>query len=832
MCNLREKLDKIFLKSTIFPLIIFGISIIMILMVMRGVMFHKITSDEFIKNEKILKETLHSKGKSIEQKFKQIELFAKLLQIEHKKIFEHKNIKNHHVKFAVAKNGVFYKTTKKGSSLYYSSSTKIGENEKQKALFSEEMDEIFKELVENNDLIVQVYFNSFDGMTRIYPYIDKVYKQFGANMDIQNYNFYYLADKKHNPKREPVWTEPYLDPAGKGWKISCIVPIYRKDFLEGVSGIDITIEKIKEEILAQKLAFDTKMTLIGNDGTIIALPKELEKLFNVKELTKYNYTKTIKTTIKKPKEFNIFNSKNHFATIVSNMLKNSNKRTLITVNDDEYLILLTKIPTLNSNLLLISQKSKILESTESFKLISVKILLLVIFLFILFILFVYFYSSRKFSLLSNEITTPLLKLTKMVSKIDKNRQIHRIDTDIEEISILFQSFVLMIKDIKNKEKALKELNYELEEKIQKATQELVVKNKELTEALANFQTIFDLTLEMIVFIKDGKVIDINNAGLRMTGYSSKFEIIGRDFSQFVPKEEVSKIVKAFQMESSDPYEVTLINKSGKYLNTLAAGKYIYLNGQKVRLSTIIDITEIKTKDKMLFLLAKQAQLEEMLKMIAHHWRQPINSISATSIDMTIKKELDDLSDDEFFKANEFIQKECQKISKVIDEFLEFSKDPTKIEEFYIYDAIKKVSNIAKMELKSLGIDLKLMVENRKIKTIGHEGLLEQVLLSLLSNAKDAYAEIESKRKEILISLHKNGTITITDYAGGIAKENRDKLFIPYFTTKEQGDGLGLGLYLNRRIMREQFDGDLIYKNFKNGSTFILKFGKIFTTMAT
>jgi len=824
MQNLKKILESIFLKSIVFPLFGLSIVIITILLTMRGVMFKKIEQTELEKNRKIVINSVESKGFYINQRFNEIFNYAKLLQKEHEIIFEHKKIKEHLVEFNVAKNGVFYKVTKKGSSLYYSSDTKIGKKEREKAIFTEDMDHSFKELVDNNNLVVQVYFNSFDGMNRLYPFVDEVYKKFGKTIRMQDYNFYYLADKTHDPKREPVWTKPYLDPAGKGWMISCVFPIYTGDFLEGVSGIDVTIEKIREYILSQFLPFKTKMMLVNRDGTIIALPKSLEKLLNLKELTKHNYTSFIKKTIKKPKIFNIKYNKNRLTKEIYKMLVKSLKYKTVTTKSGDFFITIAQLPNLDSYIVSISKKDDLLATIDSLRFESLKIISSIILLLIILILIFYLYSFRKFKRFSNKITYPLELLTKMVESVEKDAKVPHIDTKIKEISILFKKFVLMIKEIKEKESKLKELNVNLEQEVQNATHELVIKNRELTEAVTNFQTIFDLTLEMIVFIKDGKIVDINSAGLKMTNYNSKSEIVGKDFTQFVPKEEIPKIAKAFQMDSSEPYETTLIDKNGRYLNVLASGKYIHLSGQKVRLSTIIDITEIKAKDKMLFLQAKQAQLGEMVRMIAHHWRQPINSISATSIDMTIKKELGELSDDEFFQANEFIQQECQKISKTIDDFLEFSKSGNKNEEFPLHEIVERVINIVSPELSSFNISLKTLDKDGNLKIKGYKELLEQVILNLISNAKDAYNETKKSKKEIIVCLHKNKTITITDYAGGVDKENREKLFIPYFTTKEQGKGVGLGLYLSRRIMREHFNGDLIYKNFKYGSTFILKFG--------
>ena len=114
----------------------------------------------------------------------------------------------------------------------------------------------------------------------LYEVITKVYEQYGEHIHMEDYNFYYLADKKHNPDKKSVWTDAYLDPAGNGWMISCITPIYNKEFLEGVSGLDITIERFVNNILDIKLPYDAKMFLVDKNGVILAMPESIEKLLS------------------------------------------------------------------------------------------------------------------------------------------------------------------------------------------------------------------------------------------------------------------------------------------------------------------------------------------------------------------------------------------------------------------------------------------------------------------------------------------------------------------------------------------------------------------------
>merc|ERR1711879_470727 len=98
--------------------------------------------------------------------------------------------------------------------------------------------------------------NSHDDFCRYYPFLENSYNTFPSDIKMKNYNFYYEADLKHNPEKKAVWTDVYVDPAGKGWMISSIIPIYNEDFLEGVTGIDITLNSIIKKLLSLELPFN------------------------------------------------------------------------------------------------------------------------------------------------------------------------------------------------------------------------------------------------------------------------------------------------------------------------------------------------------------------------------------------------------------------------------------------------------------------------------------------------------------------------------------------------------------------------------------------------
>jgi len=243
---------------------------------------------------------------------------------------------------------------------------------------------------------------------------------------------------------------------------------------------------------------------------------------------------------------------------------------------------------------------------------------------------------------------------------------------------------------------------------------------------------------------------------------------------------------------------------------------------------IREIQKNKKKDEMLYLQAKQAQMGEMVSMIAHQWRQPLNAISASSMKMKLENEMNILTAKGIDETSEFIQDKTQSMSEVINSFLDFSKPIDVNAEFILSDAIDKSYDIVKAQLILNSIDVEIKYEEgfkNKILT-GSESLLEQVLLNLFVNSKDAFNENDNiLEKKILILVDEIGSFKFQDNAGGIPIELREKVFNPYFTTKEDGKGTGLGLYTSREIMKNYFDGDLIFIPVSDGSSFEIIFNK-------
>lgn len=250
-------------------------------------------------------------------------------------------------KYQLAANGVFTKPVDDGgSAVFVSGIHPVDEKIKNIVYFTEPIDSNFKALVKKYPEIVQVYYNDKFSYNRIYPFFD-VLSQYEAKMDIPGFNFYYLADAKHNPEKKSVWVnEPYVDPAGRGWMVSAIAPVYYADSLVGVPGIDVTINTITKRYLQDSIGSMT--VIIDNRGEIVAAQEEIINLFSFPPLYDHKYIETIKQDTYRKELYNVALSKDATVRqIATEILKNKKQVIETELNGEKITILAVPIPELN-----------------------------------------------------------------------------------------------------------------------------------------------------------------------------------------------------------------------------------------------------------------------------------------------------------------------------------------------------------------------------------------------------------------------------------------------------------------------------------------------------
>ena len=378
-------------------------------------------------------------------------------------------------------------------------------------------------------------------------------------------------------------------------------------------------------------------------------------------------------------------------------------------------------------------------------------------------------------------------------------------------------------------------NRKLKNKVKIATLNLQDKNNKLEESIKNFQDILDATMEMVVFysLDTKEILNINQSGVEMLGFEEKSEVIGKPIFEFLPKSELPKVQESIKKDISNQYELTLIKKDGTFIYTLNRARTIVLNGEKTRMTTLIDLTEIKRQNKFIQQQSKLAQMGEMISMIAHQWRQPLGAISSAVFSMQTKvasnrydlsiveqrSEFVEFINNKHKNINEYVQV----LSSTVDDFRNFFK-PDKDKEFVcLNEPIEKALQIVKTSMENKGINLIIdFTTNDKIYLYKNE--MMQVVLNILKNSEDNFLDKKTINPNILITTKKdkdNYVISIGDNGGGISEDILPSIYEPYFSTKDEKNGTGLGLYMSKIIVEEHNGGTLEIKNLDDGVCFII-----------
>ena len=218
-------------------------------------------------------------------------------------------------------------------------------------------------------------------------------------------------------------------------------------------------------------------------------------------------------------------------------------------------------------------------------------------------------------------------------------------------------------------------------------------------------------------------------------------------------------------------------------------------------------------------LAKLATMGEMMANITHQWKQPLNELSLILYKM---KKLAGSEDGEFIGSYERAMQIIKYMADITDDFSSFLNPNTLSQEFSLADAARASIQIVKGVMKKEGVRVELEVLADS-KICGHKNRLMQVIINLLNNAKDALNLKKIEDKNIKISIDsddKFAYISVQDNGGGIDESVMDKIFKPYFSTKNN-KSTGIGLYMSKQIV-EQFNAEITASNSDGGACFSIK----------
>ena len=236
-----------------------------------------------------------------------------------------------------------------------------------------------------------------------------------------------------------------------------------------------------------------------------------------------------------------------------------------------------------------------------------------------------------------------------------------------------------------------------------------------------------------------------------------------------------------------------------------------------------ELAKQREKENLLIQQSKLAALGEMIGNIAHQWRQPISAVSA--IMMNIKWTAISQGADKKFMDETMSEANAQLkyMSQTIDDFRNFFKPNKEKEVFDLRQEVKKAYKIMKATLENYEINLQIY-NRQEIDVYGYPNEFSQVVLNIISNAKDVLIQKEIKDPKIEIHLSKDDAFAyceIKDNAGGVPLEVINRIFEPYFTTKDKSSGTGIGLYISKEIIVKHMQGTLEVENTSDGANFII-----------
>lgn len=672
-----------------------------------------------------------------------------------------------------------------GSAFFYSGATPPANQDMSKIRRMATLDSVMRELQRNNPLIASVYFNSWDSYNHIYPWF-ATHEQYPHDMVIPNYNFYYLADAEHNPSRGVVWTDVYLDPAGQGWMMSAIAPVYRGDFLEGVVGIDVTVDGILSEISRLPVPWDGYAMLVSRDLNIMAMPAPAERDFGLRELTTHSYQEAIRKEIFKPDDFNLARrvETQGLAKVLRQRDSGVQQQML---NGQALLIGWTGVDQTGWRLLTVVDEQSLFARTNEmashYRRIGMLLIAGLVAFYVVFFAFLWVRARG----LTGRLLAPIEGISRMMTDIGAQRwRPEPVHSEITELDGMARH--------------THEIGLQLEhsQKLNRAAQQRI-------------ELVLDSTTESIWewHVADEE-IELRGRFCQRFGLPSGRVGLGV-FRARVHPDDRERVLQAEQatLRHASPYsaEFRFADARGVYHWLLSRGRVLEqdpASGEVTLLAgTHVDIDDLKHIESDLRSATRDAEAANLAKArfissMSHELRTPLNAILGFA-------QLMELDDQERQQSSEYVNEiliASRHLNNLLSDILDWSAiqvDARRVELMptSVRQIMSESAEMVRLQIKEQGLSFDVQLPGASLTMLADPRRLRQVLLNLLSNAKKynrpegwvrLYCEERGDRLRLIVE----------DGGMGIRAEDQTRLFEPFQrlgreNTSIQGTGIGLSI---------------------------------------
>ena len=374
---------------------------------------------------------------------------------------------------------------------------------------------------------------------------------------------------------------------------------------------------------------------------------------------------------------------------------------------------------------------------------------------------------------------------------------------------------------------------------------------------ARFRSMFESHSAVMLLIdpEDGRIQDANPAAAAFYGYDREC-LQAMNIAQIntLPPEQIAEEMRRSTGMRKRTFVFTHRLASGEIRTVEVNSSPTTILGHQVLFSIIQDITEranleieihlrqalleelnrslddrvnqaleeIRTKDQMLITQGRQAAMGEMIGNIAHQWRQPLNALGLVLSNLKDAYAFGELQPELLDKSVADGTALVQKMSSTINDFRNFFRPEKEKTVFSVQAQIQQAVTLVAAGFRNANITIQLHV-SQDLQLFGFPNEFSQVILNLLSNSQQAIQQ--SGQRVGLVTLTTSeargmGCLSVEDNGGGIPVEILDKIFEPYFSTKELGTGIGL--YMSKQIIERNMDGRLEGRNKNTGAEFVIR----------